>query len=156
MYISRLTIKNYRNFEEFRINLKPLTLIIGENNIGKSNLLDSIGLIFSQDVSFFKKRMLEMADFNYKTVRDFKRKVLDISVSPDKIEYPVIHVEAILTGWDLEQESVIGEWFSNKGCTEARLCYIFAPISKFNKIEEIGHQRKFIDRITVIMKIPRR
>lgn len=144
MYISQLSIKNYRNFSDFNIKLKPLTLIIGENNAGKSNLLDSIGLIFSQEVSFFKKRTLELADFNYSTILDFKRQILDVTVPSEKITYPRIRVEAILTDWDAEQESVIGDWFINGECTEARLCYEFAPISKFNQVEEINNQRKFI------------
>jgi putative ATP-dependent endonuclease of OLD family len=55
MYISKLTIKNYRNFKNFEINLKQFTLIIGENNIGKTNLLNAIGLIFSQDITFLKR-----------------------------------------------------------------------------------------------------
>ena len=49
MYVKKLEISNYRNFKEFTIDLRPLTLIIGENNVGKSNLLDSLGLIFSQE-----------------------------------------------------------------------------------------------------------
>ena len=51
MYVKKLEIENYRNFKNFSIDLKPLTLVIGENNVGKSNLLDSLGLIFSQEVS---------------------------------------------------------------------------------------------------------
>lgn len=51
MYISNLSIKNYRSFENFDVKLKPFTQIIGENNIGKSNMLDSLGLIYSQEIS---------------------------------------------------------------------------------------------------------
>jgi putative ATP-dependent endonuclease of the OLD family len=57
MYISKLSIQNYRNFgnKAFEIELTPFTLIIGENNIGKTNLLNAIGLILSPDISFFQK-----------------------------------------------------------------------------------------------------
>jgi putative ATP-dependent endonuclease of OLD family len=144
MYISQLHIKNYRNFLDFKINLRPLTLIIGENNVGKSNLLDSIGLIFSQDVSFFKKRQLEVADFNYNIIRDFKKSILDASIDADKIDFPTIEVVATLKDWDEDQEAVVADWFSNKECTEAKLRYVFEPTSKFNKAEEIEAQRKFI------------
>lgn len=144
MYVSKLKIKNYRNFSDFTIKLKPFTLIIGENNVGKSNLLDSIGLLLSQDVSFFKKRTLELADFNYDSIIKFKRAVLDMSIPESEIEYPIIEVEATLTDWNLEQESVIADWFSDKDCTEAKLCYVFAPIPKFDKAEEIRTQRNFI------------
>ena len=113
MYISNLAIKNYRSFRNFSIELKPLTLIIGENNIGKSNLLDSISLIFGQDISSFKKRFLEVADFNYEELLDFKRQVLDFSVPIDTIKFPEIVVEATLKDWDDDQESVISDWYSN-------------------------------------------
>jgi len=52
MYIKQLTIKNFRNFGDppLVITLKPFTLILGENNIGKTNLLSALGLIFSQEI----------------------------------------------------------------------------------------------------------
>lgn len=58
MYVSQLEISNYRNFKNFTVKLKPVTQIIGENNIGKSNLLDSLGLIFSQESILFQKTSL--------------------------------------------------------------------------------------------------
>lgn len=145
MYISKLTIRNYRTFRDFTITLKPLTLIIGENNIGKSNLLDCIGLIFSQDVSFFKKRTLEQADFNYDAILDLKRKILDTSVTPDSIEFPSIIVQATLTDWDQDQGAVVADWYSNDKFTEATLTYVFAPNNRFNKEDEIAEQRKFLE-----------
>ena len=92
MYISRLSIRNYRTFKNFSIELKPLTLIIGENNVGKSNLLDCIGLIFGQEVSYFKRRVLEVADFNYDVVTAFKRQILDLNVQPEQILFPEITI----------------------------------------------------------------
>jgi putative ATP-dependent endonuclease of the OLD family len=49
MYISRLSIKNFRNFGDppFEIILRPFTLILGENNLGKTNLLAAVSLLFS-------------------------------------------------------------------------------------------------------------
>lgn len=145
MYISTLKILNYRNFKDFSIKLKPLTLIIGENNVGKSNLLDSIGLIFSQEVSFFKRRVLEISDFNHDSIVHLKRQILDTSIPADQISYPEIKVTAILVDWNPDQESVIADWYSNNEYTEATLTYQFAPISNFNKIEEITQQREFIN-----------
>jgi putative ATP-dependent endonuclease of OLD family len=144
MYISKLTIKNYRTFRDFTIKFKPLTLIIGENNIGKSNLLDCIGLIFSQDVSYFKRRTLELADFNYDAILDLKRKILDVNIPPDEIEYPQIIIQATLTDWDADQGAVIADWYSNDKFTEATLTYIFSPINRFDKNQEIVDQRDFL------------
>lgn len=145
MYISKLTIKNYRTFKNFSIRLKPLTLIIGEKNIGKSNLLDSIGLIFGQDISFFKRRVLEVADFNYDVLINFKKQILDFSIPIDRILFPEISIEATLMDWNDNQEAVICDWYSNTNLTEASLRYVFAPSSNFNRLEELKQQRKFIE-----------
>ena len=144
MYISKLTIKNYRTFKDFCIKLKPLTLIIGENNVGKSNLLDCIGLIFGQEVSYFKRRVLEVADFNNDVIAEFKKQVLDISIPIDKIQFPEITIEIVLTDWDLDQESVIADWYSNEELTEATLKYSFAPSARFDQLAELKIQREFI------------
>ena len=145
MYISRLSIKNYRTFKDFTIKLKPLTLIIGENNVGKSNLLDCIGLIFGQEVSYFKRRVLEVADFNYDVVTAFKKEILDVSIPPDKILFPEITISVDLTEWDDDQETVIADWYSTPDLKIATLTYVFAPHAKFDRINEIRQQREFID-----------
>ena len=146
MYVKKLEISNYRNFKEFTIDLRPLTLIIGENNVGKSNLLDSLGLIFSQEVSFFKKRTLEVSDFNYDCILELKRKIINQDIPIENIEYPVIKISATLTDWNLDQESVISEWYCNDDYSEAKLTYIFSPTSTFNKAEEIQGQRDFLQK----------
>ena len=61
MYISELTIKNYRGFRNLTVNFRDgINLIIGQNNSGKSNILNALALIFD---SFAKKR-LTIDDFN--------------------------------------------------------------------------------------------
>ncbi|RFN58989.1 ATP-dependent nuclease [Marixanthomonas ophiurae] len=144
MYVSQLEVINYRNFKNFTVKLKPVTQIIGENNIGKSNFLDSLGLIFSQEVSFFKRRMLEVSDFNYETILKLKKEILDTSIEPKDISYPKITIKATLKDWNLKQEAVITDWMSNSEFTEATLTYTFAPISSFDTIEEITLQRQFL------------
>lgn len=94
MYISKLSVKNYRNFGEgkFSIPLKPFTAIIGENNIGKSNLIDCIGLVLSQDITMFKKRFLDVDDINSKTKETFKKSIVNLIdeeiIDESKIKYP--------------------------------------------------------------------
>ncbi|WP_316805348.1 ATP-dependent nuclease [Pedobacter nototheniae] len=144
MYISKLVIKNYRTFKDFTINLKPLTLIVGENNIGKSNLLDSIGLIFSQDVSYHKRRFLEVADFNYDVILELKKAVLNNSVHASQIEFPKIIIQATLTDWDADQGAVVADWYE-ANLTDATLTYVFEPNARFKSEEEILEQRTFLD-----------
>lgn len=145
MYISKLEINNYKNFTDFEIELKPLTLIIGENNIGKSNLLTCLGLIFSQDISIYKKRNLEISDFNYNCIIKYKKDILDNEKPIKDIEFPTIEISATLVDWDDDQESVIGDWYINEELTEAKLTYIYSPVSSFDKLEELQNQRDFIN-----------
>jgi len=43
MYLQRIAIKHFRNFVDFAIELSEgLNVIVGENNIGKTNLMDAI------------------------------------------------------------------------------------------------------------------
>lgn len=77
MYVSHLYIKNFRNFNTFNIDLKPFTLIIGANNAGKSNMLEAICLILSQEITAFKKRMLEVEDVNFEAIKAFKAQVFN-------------------------------------------------------------------------------
>ena len=46
MYLDKLTLNNFRSFAESEIPLcKDLTLLVGENNGGKSNAIDAIRLL---------------------------------------------------------------------------------------------------------------
>lgn len=51
LYISRAIIKNYRNFKYADIKLDHKQVIIGENNIGKTNLLRALQLILDPTLS---------------------------------------------------------------------------------------------------------
>ena len=127
MYIEKLIIKNYRNFKNFEIQLKPFTLIIGENNIGKTNFLNALGLIFSQDITFFKKRNLEIDDINYQTIENFKRDIVNYKKPIDDIDIPTVEVVAELVDFSEEQESVVADWAINKELNRVRITYLFYP-----------------------------
>ena len=50
MRISVLEIKNYRNLDGVEIKFHPtMNFIIGENNLGKSNLLDLLNILFNRN-----------------------------------------------------------------------------------------------------------
>jgi putative ATP-dependent endonuclease of the OLD family len=50
MRISALEIKNYRNLDGVKIKFHPtMNFIIGENNLGKSNLLDLLNILFNRN-----------------------------------------------------------------------------------------------------------
>ena len=141
MIIEKLTIENYRNFISFEIELKRFNLIIGKNNIGKTNLLNALGLIFSPDITFYQKRNLEVDDINYKTVQDFKSDVESATNLEDlKDKFPQVKIEVILSGFNPEQEAIVGDWFTGEWNTDilknkAKITYLFS-VNHTKKIEE--------------------
>jgi len=98
MYVSSLTVKNFRNFGDppFTMELRPFTLILGENNIGKTNLLAAISLLFSQEISTIQRRNLEIDDINYQAVTDFKKQVADQTIEADSIIFPEVEIHVTL------------------------------------------------------------
>lgn len=62
-YISKVCIKNFRNFLFAEVELNHKQVIIGENNVGKTNFLRAIQLIL--DPSFSDNdHMLSESDFH--------------------------------------------------------------------------------------------
>lgn len=60
MYISRIVIRNFRNFEHLDVTLRPgVTCVIGENNTGKTNLLHAIRLVVDANLSSQFRQLLE-------------------------------------------------------------------------------------------------
>lgn len=62
-YISRVQIKNFRNFLDADVFLEQKQVIIGENNVGKSNFLRAIQLILDKEFSD-SDRQLVKEDFH--------------------------------------------------------------------------------------------
>jgi len=63
LYISRVVIKNYRNFKDLDVNLQHKSVIVGENNVGKTNFIKALQLILDPSLSD-EDRMLSESDFN--------------------------------------------------------------------------------------------
>ncbi|KAF2342276.1 ATP-dependent nuclease [Flavobacterium tistrianum] len=145
MYISKLKIENYRNFSNIELDLRPFTLIIGENNIGKTNLLNAIGLIFSQEITIFKKRFLEIDDFNYDSIMEFKRKVANRNLPTTAIELPIVKIEVTLTDFLDEQSAIVADWCIDRQLSKAKITYEFAPQLSFKKDDWIAKQRESPD-----------
>ncbi|MBE6034126.1 MAG: DUF2813 domain-containing protein [Clostridiales bacterium] len=67
MRLSWINIKGFRNFEDATINFSDKTLVIGENDIGKSNLLYALRLLFDKSLS---DRDLELSPSDYNAYVD--------------------------------------------------------------------------------------
>ena len=76
MKISSIQIKNYRSISEAKIPLQDLTVILGKNNEGKSNVLMAVNVAISalQIHAELKRRMFSYRGHNneyYKWDRDY-------------------------------------------------------------------------------------
>ncbi|HBN05308.1 MAG TPA: ATP-dependent endonuclease, partial [Bacteroidales bacterium] len=59
MFISNISIKNFRNFDSISVDFRDgINLLIGQNNAGKSNLLRALGIIFDSST----KKQLSIND----------------------------------------------------------------------------------------------
>ena len=141
MIIEKLSIQNYRNLRDFQIELKRFNLVIGENNIGKTNLLNALGLIFTPDITFLQRRNLVLDDINYDAVQAFKQEVTKATKFEDiATKFPEVKIEIILCDFNKDQEAIIGDWFTDEWKTDisknkAKITYVFS-INRSNKIEE--------------------
>lgn len=71
MYINEVNINNFRCFEKFSVKLNQFTLIVGENNSGKSNFIKALSLPLTMGSLDFSQKRLAIADFNSECVERF-------------------------------------------------------------------------------------
>ena len=62
-FISRVQIKNFRNFVDTDVTLTHKQVIVGENNVGKTNFIRAIQLILDKDFSDNDRQLVE-SDFH--------------------------------------------------------------------------------------------
>lgn len=121
MNIKSVSIKNFRNFKDFSIDFSEgFQTIIGENNIGKSNLYWAIRLILDKDLSY-NARNLDIKDFH-----GFKKEVM-------VDDHVIISIE--LFSEDLASFPTFHSFKTSD--TTARVTYLFAHKSKFVEDDEV-------------------
>lgn len=115
MNIKSVTIKNFRNFEDFYIEFSEgYQIIVGENNIGKSNLYRAIRIVLDKGISY-RERFLAISDFHgFKQSLDVNDYIqISVDLYSEKLaEFPNFH--ALKTGENT-----------------ARVTYIFAHKHRF-------------------------
>lgn len=133
--MNSLHIKNYKNFEDLRIDkLRQVNLIAGENNVGKSSLLEAISIFHSGGNLEWLKRLLlfrgesvdsqienreqkEMESFlsfvpNYNDIRKFELPLI-ISDTKQKVIIRFVHLvekTIIDNGFERTLRSVVEDY----------------------------------------------
>jgi putative ATP-dependent endonuclease of OLD family len=112
MHISRLFVKNFRNFRHLDVPIRDgVTCFIGENNSGKTNLLHALRLLLDGNLSTHRRR-LRAEDFS-------------TGLSPAQPEHVLISVEFADFNGRINEEALLMSAVLQNG--NARLSYRFRP-----------------------------
>jgi putative ATP-dependent endonuclease of the OLD family len=114
MHLSRIEISNFRNFSELDVELGGNVVVVGENRVGKSNLLHALRLIFDASLPD-SARELSLSDF------------WDGLGTPGKHDKIVVSAEIEDFEDDLDVLCVLTDFRLNDDPHTARLTYEFRP-----------------------------
>jgi len=130
MYIRTVEIENYRAFKNFEIKFSPLSVIIGENEAGKTILFDALALpLNNNDISFNKKR-LSVSDINREAIKEFYQAIINGKDDDEiKLLIPKVRVEVEFTEpKNIIEEGVIGKWIIGEEADDSyKIRYDFKP-----------------------------
>lgn len=149
MYIKKIHIENYRNFKTIDVPLKKYTTIVGENDIGKSNLLDALKLILNNNsIQFYAKRLI-LTDINLESINDFRKKIIenidDLKLKLEKDEnideyiekIPIVKISISFTdATDDYQKKLLSDWINideESTCYTVEYCFKPKDNTKFLK-----------------------
>jgi putative ATP-dependent endonuclease of OLD family len=140
MYISKVKIENYRGFTAFSAELSKVTLIVGENESGKTNFFTALSLpLGSNNISFSQKR-LKVSDINTDSILAFYSSIIDgESAANIRRKIPVVSVEIeIRDPADEYEETLLKNWLTDdpSGSLYA-IKYEFLPKSEVDLVQAV-------------------
>jgi putative ATP-dependent endonuclease of the OLD family len=116
MFLSRIRILNFRNFSELDVELSGDVVVVGENRVGKSNLLYGLRLIFDASLAD-SARQLSRSDFWDGIAAPGSKDVIHVVVEIKDFEGD-LDVLALLTDYRLHADA-----------STVRLTYEFRPMA---------------------------
>jgi putative ATP-dependent endonuclease of the OLD family len=116
MHLSRIKISNFRNFSELDVKLAGNVVVVGENRVGKSNLLYALRLIFDSSLPD-SARQLGLADF------------WDGLGTPDSEDAIIVSVEIKDFDDDLDVLALLTDYRLDDDPGTVRLTYEFRPLA---------------------------
>jgi predicted ATP-dependent endonuclease of OLD family len=107
MYISKVSLVNYRNFENAKVILnKGINTIIGENGSGKTNLFKAIRLLL-EDASIQFAYKLTENDFNRKLGNKWKGHWIIISIEFSELSHEEAVQSLFIHGAGIAEENYV-------------------------------------------------
>ncbi|GGC12596.1 ATP-dependent endonuclease [Novosphingobium endophyticum] len=131
MKLTRIKISNFRNFADFDVALAGNVVIVGENRVGKSNLLYALRLIFDPTLPD-SSRQLTLADF------------WDGLQPPDEDDKIVVLVEIQDFEDDLDVLRMLTDYRLDDDANTVRLTYEFRPRAGLEEAPASGDDYEFI------------
>ena len=131
MYIRKVEIQNYRCFSKFTVpSLSQITVIIGENESGKSSFFSALSLPLSgSDISFNQKR-LKVSDINSQSILIFYKAVIEKKPDSELVGLiPKVFVKVeIVDPKDQYEEALLQKWLTaDPSGTVYEIRYDFKP-----------------------------
>jgi predicted ATP-dependent endonuclease of OLD family len=130
MQIGYIKIENYRNFREFETTLSKLSIIVGENDSGKSNFIKALGLPLSGNNLDYTNKNLGISDINIQSINDFYSSIEKSEPNEIiKVKIPRVKVTIRFTNViDEYEKQIVRLWLNEvdgEPCYEIR--YEFRP-----------------------------
>jgi putative ATP-dependent endonuclease of OLD family len=130
IYIKKLEIKNYRNFRSLEAVLQKLTIVIGENDTGKTNFFSALSLPLSGNQIDFNQKRLSISDINKDSVLEFFTSIIDNESEADQLEkIPKVSVTVEFADPQSSYETaLLSKWIVSDGGEETyKIRYDFKP-----------------------------
>lgn len=130
MYIKKVTIHNYRSFRNFEAKLQQLTVVIGENDTGKTNFFTALSLPLSGNQIDFNQKRLSVSDINKDAVIDFLTSVVNDDAEENQLnKIPKVSVTVEFADPnDAYETALLAKWIVADGDEETyKIRYEFKP-----------------------------
>lgn len=144
MKLSRIKIKNYRNFFDEDISLNHETIIIGPNDVGKTNLLMAIRILLDKSLSYLDLEP-EERDFNIFSDEEEITIILEFSEISENSES---FIYASL-GQDIEDSKMYLMYKGYKN-SEEKFKFFMSAKEDEESFHEIPGRNKYINLINCV------
>ena len=144
MKLSRVKIKNYRNFFDEDISLNDETIIIGPNDVGKTNLLMAIRILLDKSLSYLDLEP-EERDFNIFSDEEEITIILEFSEISENSES---FIYASL-GQDIEDSKMYLMYKGYKN-SEEKFKFFMSAKEDEESFHEIPGRNKYINLINCV------
>ncbi|MEJ2647821.1 MAG: DUF3696 domain-containing protein [Sedimentisphaerales bacterium] len=125
MFITKLSLRNFRSFEQADISLSKITLITGRNSSGKSSLLYGMLAPLQSEAFPFNLaangKYVNMGDYREMVFRNDRKRRIGIEITAASKN-------------DADEQNLVTEWIYDKRWKMPRLCHLKVT-SRFEQIE---------------------